>query len=66
MYSIKNLLAKEPVAISAAVLAVVNLGFLFGLYTVTTDQLAGINTAMVLVLGLVRQTVTANANLRKE
>ena len=63
MYSLKNLLAKEPVAISAAVLAVVNLGFLFGLYTVTADQLAGINTAMVLVLGLVRQVVTANANL---
>ena len=64
MYSLQNLLSKEPVAISAAVVALVNLLSLFGVISLTTDQLAGLNTVLVLILGLFsRQSVTPNAKL---
>lgn len=50
---------REPVAIAAALQAVLNALVLLGVLHLTPDQLAGINTAVVLVLGLfVRQQVT--------
>ena len=59
-----NPLTNEPAAVSAAVIAVVNVFALFGVVSVTPDQLAGTNTALVLVLGLfVRQSVTPNSKL---
>lgn len=67
MYNIKSLLQKQPVAISATIIAILNLGQSFGVFTITADQLAQINTALVLGLGLltwsqVTPTVTADAN----
>lgn len=57
----KNLLTQEPVTIAAAVTALVNVLTLLGVFSLGADQLAGINTAIVLVLGLfVRRAVTPN------
>lgn len=57
-----KILKAEPVAIASAVTAVLNALVLLGVFTLDADQLAGINTAVVLVLGLVvRSQVTPNA-----
>lgn len=62
MYSPRALFTKEPVAVSAAVVALVNLLILFGVVPLTAEQVAGIDTALILVLGLfVRQQVTPTA-----
>jgi len=64
MYNPLSLFQKEPAMISAALIAVLNVAQLFGLIVVTPDQSAGLNTALVLLLGLfTRQSVTANVNL---
>jgi hypothetical protein len=53
---------KEPAAISAAVIAVIQALILFGVVQITVDQLAGLNIALVAVLGLlVRQNTTPTA-----
>jgi dipeptide/tripeptide permease len=52
MFNLKNLLKQQPVAISAAVISFVNLCSLFGLFEVSADQLAALDTALVLILGL--------------
>jgi hypothetical protein len=52
----------EPAALSAAVIAVIQALILFGVVNVTVEQLAGLNIALVAVLGLfVRQTTTPTA-----
>lgn len=57
----KNLLTQEPVAIASALTAGLNVFVLLGVFSLGADQLAGINTATVLVLGLfVRKAVTPN------
>ena len=57
---------KEPAAISAAIMAILNVVALSGLWNPSADLLAGINTALTLVLGLfVRQSVTPTVNLPK-
>jgi hypothetical protein len=62
--SLKNLLRKEPVAIGTALVAVLNALVLLGVLSLTAAQLGGINTAVVLVLGLfTRNAVTPNASV---
>lgn len=54
---------REPAAIASVVLAVINALILFGVVTVTGEQLAGLNIALVAVLGLfVRQSSTSTAS----
>jgi hypothetical protein len=52
----------EPVAVSAAVVAVLNALVLLGVVSLTPDQVAAINAAVAAVLALiVRQRVTPTA-----
>ncbi len=61
-YHPRNLLTHEPVALSAAVVVVANTLALFGVVDVTADQLAGVNTAVAVVLSLfTRNAVTPTA-----
>ena len=54
---------REPAAIAAAIIAVLQVLVIFNVVTLTVDQLATVNTAMVLVLGLfVRQVTTPTAS----
>lgn len=54
-----NIINREPVAISAAVVAVLNALVLLGVVHLTPDQIAGVNAAVVAVLALiVRSKVT--------
>jgi hypothetical protein len=53
MYSPKRLLTQEPNAVSAAVMAVLNIFIMTGALDWNADVVAGVNTALVLVLGLV-------------
>lgn len=63
-YNPKNILTHEPVAVSSAVIAVVNAAVLFGFGSVSAEQSAGLNIALIAVLGLlVRRAVTANPNV---
>lgn len=64
MYSPKEVLKKEPAAISAALVAVVNALVLFGLDW-SGEQVAGANLALTAVLALfyVRPLVTPNSKL---
>ena len=49
----------EPAAISGALVAVINLLVLFGVVTLTPDQIAAVNAALVAVLAVfVRNRVT--------
>lgn len=58
-HPMQNPLKTEPVGIAAAVTAILNVLVLLGAIHLDTDQLAAINTAVVLVLGLfVRSQVT--------
>lgn len=52
----QNPIKTEPVAVSAAVTAVLNVLVLLGVLALDADQLAAINTAVVLVLGLFVRT----------
>lgn len=66
MYSLKNLLAKQPVQISAAVVSVLNLAIVAGWVHISAATVAGANTSVVLVLGLfVGATTTNTAKLRE-
>jgi hypothetical protein len=59
MYSIGNLLNKEPVAIAGAVRSVLYVAVLLGAVSLGEEQLAGIALALELVLGLLaRNAVT--------
>ncbi len=52
-------LSAEPALMSGAVMAVINLLALFEVLTMTADQLAGVNAALVAVLAVViRATVS--------
>ncbi|NBW09921.1 MAG: hypothetical protein EBR82_18035 [Caulobacteraceae bacterium] len=49
----------EPAAISGALVAIINLLVLFGVVSLTPDQIAAVNTALAAVLAVfVRQSVT--------
>lgn len=54
----------EPAAISGALVAVINLLVLFGVVTLTPDQIAAVNAALAAVLAVfVRSQVTPTAAL---
>ncbi|HMV76184.1 MAG TPA: hypothetical protein PKB00_16545 [Microthrixaceae bacterium] len=64
-YSPKNILEQEPAVISGAVIVAVNALALFGVVTVSAEQLAGLNAGLAALLALfTRQTVTPNAKVR--
>ena len=48
-YSPRNILEQEPAALAGAIIAVLNAAVLLGL-SLTVDQLAGVNVALVTVL----------------
>lgn len=52
MYSPRNIFRKRPVTISGAIVALLNVPVLFGVWSITAEQLAGVNTALVALLGL--------------
>lgn len=52
MYSPNEILNREPAAVSAALIAALNVAVLLGVIDLTVDQLGGINTALTLLLGL--------------
>ncbi len=52
MYDIKNLLQKEPVALAAAIIAILNVLQLTGVVALNGDTVSAINIALVAVLGL--------------
>jgi len=61
-YNPRNLLEQEPAALAGAVLALLNVLVLLGL-DLSVDQLAGINTALVVVLTMfTRKSVTPTAD----
>lgn len=60
MYSIKNLFTKSPVAISAAIIAIVNFCIVMDWIAMTAKGVASLNTALVVVLGLFVANTTSN------
>lgn len=58
-YSPRNILDKEPAAISGAAVVILNGLALFGVVEVSADQLAGVNVGVAALLALfVRSSVT--------
>lgn len=66
MYSLRAVLDKQPVQISGAAFAVVNLFVASGVVHVSGALVAAANTALALVLGLFVQTKTANKSVLNE
>lgn len=60
IYSLRNLLDKQPVTISAALFAVLNVFVVAGVVDVSGQTVSAANTALVLVLGLFIQSKTTN------
>lgn len=64
MYSPREILNREPAAISAALIAALNVAVVLDVVSLSVDQLGSINTAVALLLGLfVRQSVTPTSQL---
>lgn len=66
MYSLKSVLDKQPVAIAAAVIAVLNAFVIAGTVHLSSQSVAGINVALVAVLGLFVGNRTANKAVLNE
>lgn len=66
MYSLKSVLDKQPVAIAAAVIAVLNAFVIAGTVTLNAQSVSGINVALVAVLGLFVGNRTANKAVLNE
>lgn len=65
MYSVKNILDKNPIQISGFVVVVVNFLILMGWVSMTGTQVAGLNGVVVTGLGLFIANKTENkADLR--
>lgn len=60
MYRLRNLLDKNPIQISGAVMALLNLLVIVDVVSVSADAVAASNTALILVLGLFVTTRTTN------
>lgn len=60
MYSLRSLLDKQPVTISAAAFAVLNVLVVAGIIDVTAETVSAGNTALALLLGLFVNSRTAN------
>jgi len=67
MYSVKNLFKQEPTAISAFVVATLNVFVLAGIIHLTKDVILATNTSLVLGLGLfyVRPLTTSRSALQE-
>lgn len=52
MYSIRRVFAQEPNAVAAALMAILNVFVMTGALDWDGDVVAGVNTALVLALGL--------------
>lgn len=61
MYSVKNLVQKNPVQISGAVIAVLNVLIIAGWVVLDAKAVAALNTALIAVLGLFVSQATVNA-----
>lgn len=66
MYKLKNVLDKSPIAISTAIIAVVNVPIVSGAVELTADTVSALNIAMVAVLGLFVSNKTANKAVLEE
>lgn len=66
MYSLRNMLDKQPVTISAAVFAVLNVFVVAGVVNLDGQTVSASNTALVLVLGLFIQSKTTNTAVLSE
>lgn len=66
MYSFKNVLQKNPIQISGAIITMLNVLVMAGAITLRGEVVAGINTALVVVLGLFVANTTANVAVLKE
>jgi hypothetical protein len=66
VYGLKNLLDKNPVTISGALVAIVGAAVISGWISLSVESLAAWNTALVLVLGLFVNSRTANKAVLNE
>jgi hypothetical protein len=66
MYSVKNLINKNPIQISGAVLAIMNWLVLMDWVELADKQVAGFNTALVAVLGVFIANKTENSESLRE
>lgn len=66
IYSLRALLDKQPVTISAALFAVLNVFVVAGVVNIDGKTVSAGNTALVLLLGLFIQSKTANAAVLTE
>lgn len=62
MYSVKNLINKNPIQLSTAVMAIVNFCIIVHWLTLHADAVAALNTVLVLVFGLFVTTQTTNTS----
>ena len=60
MYRLRNILDKNPIQISAAVVAVLNVPVVAGAISLTTETVGAMNVALVAVLSLFVSSKTAN------
>lgn len=61
MYALKNLLTKNPIQLSGAVMAVVNALIVVGAIHLSGDAVAVLNTSLVAVFGLFVSSTTVNS-----
>ena len=67
MYSVKNLFLQEPTAISAFIIATLNVFVLAGIVALSKDVVLATNTSLVLGLGLFyARPLTASKSAMKE
>lgn len=66
MYSLKNLVTKNPIQISFAVICIVNFCVWMDWFDLTDNQVSGLNTAIVAVLSLFIVGNTVNATKLNE
>lgn len=52
MYDLRKIFAQEPNAVAAALMAILNVFIMTGALDWTPETVAGVNTALVLALGL--------------
>lgn len=60
MYALKNLASRNPIQISAAIMAIVNFLIIMDWIEMSPEGVAGLNTAIVAVLGLFVVSTTTN------
>jgi hypothetical protein len=66
IYSLKSLLTKTPIQISAGIVAILNAAIMAHWWTLSVLSVAAVNTIVVTVLGLfVNSTTTNTAKLQE-